>query len=150
MKNIIQTTKTETFNIIIETSGSQAKFKPSILFFKNLKENSSNINNLFDSLFKSDPTFKDKVTAAEESIYKDLSESYGVTFPALRTSKGFSQSRLAMEIGLLQPNLSRTENSRTSMDLDKLVKISDLLGVSIDEVVKAFILQWELIENGKQ
>ena len=90
------------------------------------------------------------MTAAEESIYKDLSESYGVTFTALRTSKGFSQSRLAMELGLLQPNLSRTENSRTSMDLDKLVKISDLLGVSIDEVVKAFILQWELIENGKQ
>ena len=149
MKNIIQTTKTETFNIFIETGEIKAKFKPSIIFFKNLKENSSNINNLFDSIFKADPLFQEKVIDAEKSIYNNFSKSDRMTFPALRTSKGFSQSRLAKELNLLQPNLSRIENSKTSMDLDKIVTIANLLDVSIDEVVRSFILQWELIENGK-
>lgn len=60
----------------------------------------------------------------------------GETIYRLRTNMHMSQGDLADALGVSRQSVSKWENNNAVPDLDKLVKMSDLFGVSLDELVK--------------
>jgi transcriptional regulator with XRE-family HTH domain len=53
----------------------------------------------------------------------------------LRSERGLSQCRLAVEAGLDRSYLSRLENARNSTTLELLAKLADVLGVKPAELL---------------
>ena len=54
----------------------------------------------------------------------------------LRLSKGISQVRLSIELGLNQNSVSRYENGERQADYNTLIKIADYFNVSIDYLLE--------------
>ena len=54
----------------------------------------------------------------------------------LRKQKGFSQEELANRLNVSRQTISKWEVGESSPDMEKLVAISDLFEVSLDELVK--------------
>ena len=54
----------------------------------------------------------------------------------LRTAKNLSQGDLAEMLGVSRQSISKWENSSAMPDLEKIIKLSDIFEVSIDEMVK--------------
>lgn len=54
----------------------------------------------------------------------------------LRTQKGLSQLELAEQLGVSRQSVSKWETGQSVPDLDKLIKLADLFGVSVDELVR--------------
>ena len=54
----------------------------------------------------------------------------------LRKQKGFSQEELANRLNVSRQTISKWEVGESTPDMEKLVAISDLFGVSLDEMVK--------------
>ena len=54
----------------------------------------------------------------------------------LRTQKGLSQLELAEQLGVSRQSVSKWETGQSVPDLDKLIKLSDLFGVTVDELVR--------------
>lgn len=61
---------------------------------------------------------------------------FGDNLKKYRTEKGYSQSDIAEKLFVTRQCVSKWENGTTQPDLQALEKLSDLLGVSIDELVK--------------
>ena len=59
----------------------------------------------------------------------------GQTITRLRTAKGFSQGALAEELGVSRQSVSKWETDASVPELDKLVKMAKLFGVTLDELV---------------
>lgn len=53
----------------------------------------------------------------------------------LRKQKGFSQEELANRLNTSRQTISKWENGESTPDLEKLVAISDLFEISLDELV---------------
>lgn len=53
----------------------------------------------------------------------------------LRKQKGFSQEELANRLNVSRQTISKWEVGESTPDMEKLVAISDLFGVSLDELV---------------
>lgn len=54
----------------------------------------------------------------------------------LRTAKNLSQGDLAEMLGVSRQSISKWENNSAMPDLEKIIKLSDIFEVSIDEMVK--------------
>lgn len=54
----------------------------------------------------------------------------------LRKQKGFSQEELANRLNVSRQTVSKWEVGESTPDMEKLVAISDLFGISLDELVK--------------
>lgn len=54
----------------------------------------------------------------------------------LRKQKGFSQEELASRLNVSRQTVSKWEVGESAPDMEKLVAISDLFGISLDELVK--------------
>ena len=54
----------------------------------------------------------------------------------LRKQKGFSQEELANRLNVSRQTVSKWEVGESSPDMEKLIAISDLFEVSLDELVK--------------
>ena len=54
----------------------------------------------------------------------------------LRRKSGMSQEQLADRLGVTRQSVSKWENDASVPDLEKLVKLSGVFGVSLDELVK--------------
>lgn len=54
----------------------------------------------------------------------------------LRTEKGMSQGDLAEALSVSRQSVSKWETDGATPDLDKLIKLSQLFGISLDELVK--------------
>ena len=54
----------------------------------------------------------------------------------LRAKAGLSQDTLAEQLGVSRQSVSKWENDASVPDLEKLVKLSAVFGVSLDELVK--------------
>lgn len=54
----------------------------------------------------------------------------------LRTAKNLSQGDLAEMLGVSRQSISKWENNSAMPDLEKIIKLSDIFEVSIDELVK--------------
>ena len=55
---------------------------------------------------------------------------------ALRTEKGLSQEDLAEQMGVSRQSVSKWETGQSVPDLDKIIKLADLFGVTVDELVR--------------
>lgn len=55
---------------------------------------------------------------------------------AYRKAVGISQEELAAQLGVSQVAVSQWESGRTHPGFEKIIKLSDILGVTIDELVK--------------
>ena len=58
----------------------------------------------------------------------------GETIYRLRTKQGMSQDALANELNVSRQSVSKWENNSAVPELEKLIKMSDLFGVSLDEL----------------
>lgn len=54
----------------------------------------------------------------------------------LRTGKGLSQEDLAAKLEVSRQSVSKWETSQSVPDLEKIIKLADLFGVSVDELVR--------------
>ena len=54
----------------------------------------------------------------------------------LRTGRGWSQDVLAEQLGVSRQSVSKWETDSSVPDLDKLLGLSELFGVTLDELVK--------------
>ena len=60
----------------------------------------------------------------------------GETIYSLRTEKNLSQGDLAEILEVSRQSVSKWENNSAVPDLDKIIKLSEIFGVSLDELVK--------------
>ena len=60
----------------------------------------------------------------------------GERIAALRQSRRLSQDELAARVGVTRQSVSKWENDASVPDLDRLLQLSQLFGVTIDELVK--------------
>ena len=59
----------------------------------------------------------------------------GETIYRLRTEKNMSQGDLADALGVSRQSVSKWENNNATPDLDKLVRLAELFGVTLDQLV---------------
>ena len=59
----------------------------------------------------------------------------GNTILRLRTEHNLSQEDLAAALGVSRQSISKWETNASTPELDKLVKLSEVFGVSLDELV---------------
>ena len=55
---------------------------------------------------------------------------------SLRTARGMSQDDLAEKLEVSRQSVSKWETAQSTPDLDKIIKLADLFGVSVDELVR--------------
>ena len=55
---------------------------------------------------------------------------------SLRTEKGMSQDSLAEKLEVSRQSVSKWETGQSTPDLDKIIRLADLFGVSVDELVR--------------
>ena len=55
---------------------------------------------------------------------------------SLRTQRGMSQDDLAEKLEVSRQSVSKWETAQSTPDLDKIIKLADLFGVSVDELVR--------------
>ena len=55
---------------------------------------------------------------------------------ALRTQRELSQEELAEQLGVSRQSVSKWETGQSVPDLDKLIKLADLFGVTLDELAR--------------
>lgn len=55
---------------------------------------------------------------------------------SLRTARGMSQDDLAEKLEVSRQSVSKWETGQSTPDLDKIIKLADLFGVSVDELVR--------------
>ena len=59
----------------------------------------------------------------------------GETIYRLRTGRGMSQDALAGALDVSRQSVSKWENNAAVPELDKLLKLSEIFGVTLDELV---------------
>lgn len=62
--------------------------------------------------------------------------SLGERIYRLRTEKNLSQGDLAEMLAVSRQSISKWENNSATPDLEKIVKLSEIFGISLDELVK--------------
>lgn len=55
---------------------------------------------------------------------------------SLRTERGMSQDDLAEKLEVSRQSVSKWETAQSTPDLDKIIKLADLFGVNVDELVR--------------
>ena len=55
---------------------------------------------------------------------------------SLRTGQGLSQEDLAEKLGVSRQSVSKWETGQSVPDLDKIIRLADLFGVTVDELVR--------------
>jgi len=55
---------------------------------------------------------------------------------ALRTEQGLSQGDLAEKLEVSRQSVSKWETGQATPDLDKIIKLADLFGVTVDELIR--------------
>ena len=64
-----------------------------------------------------------------------------------RTALGLSQEDLAKAVGVSRQTVSSWENNRSYPDIGSILKLSDLYGASLDELLKEDPVMREHMEN---
>ncbi|MFT8844787.1 MAG: helix-turn-helix domain-containing protein [Schleiferilactobacillus harbinensis] len=60
---------------------------------------------------------------------------FGITLKKIRLAKGYSQRFVAEQLNLTRQTVSKWENGRGYPDFENLILLSELYGVSIDQLV---------------
>ncbi len=64
-----------------------------------------------------------------------MTETFGARFARLRKAKGLTQEQIAEKVNISYQSVSKWENDITSPDISLLVTLSEILGVSLDELM---------------
>lgn len=64
-----------------------------------------------------------------------MKETFGQRFSRLRKQRGLTQEELGEKVGLSGQAVSKWENDASMPDVSLLVDLSDILGVSLDELL---------------
>ena len=64
-----------------------------------------------------------------------MKETFGQRFSRLRKQRGLTQEELGEKVGLSGQAVSKWENDMSMPDVSLLVELSELLGVSLDELL---------------
>lgn len=73
-----------------------------------------------------------------------MEERYVKNLNYLRTLKGLSQKELAEEVGVKYATISSYERGRTIPDIYIAVKIANVFGVTVEDMVtKKVVSKWE-------
>jgi transcriptional regulator with XRE-family HTH domain len=64
-----------------------------------------------------------------------MTEQFGSRLMYLRKGKGLSQEELGNRTGVTRQTISKWELNQTTPEMDKLVVLSDIFGISLDELV---------------
>ena len=62
-------------------------------------------------------------------------QTFGERLATLRKEKGLTQSDIADKLGITAQAVSKWENDQATPDIDCLVKLSDIFGISVDELL---------------
>lgn len=81
-------------------------------------------------------------------MVEDWKESIGERLLALRMQKGMTQEELAEYLNVSRQSVSKWELNKTLPDVDKMVQLADLYGVSMDHLVRG--LESEPAEAGAE
>ena len=81
-------------------------------------------------------------------MVEDWKESIGERLLALRMQKGMTQEELAEYLKVSRQSVSKWELNKTLPDVDKMVPLADLYGVSMDHLVRG--LESEPAEAGAE
>ena len=65
----------------------------------------------------------------------------------LRKKEGWSQEELASQLGVTRQSVSKWEGAQSVPDLDKVVQMSRLFGVSTDYLLKDELEEEEFVES---
>ena len=68
------------------------------------------------------------------------------TIKRLRTEKGWSQETLAEKAYVSRQTISNWETEKNYPDVHSLLILSDLFGVSLDELIKAGVTSFKTLE----
>lgn len=68
----------------------------------------------------------------------------GLRIKELRKEKGITQTQLANLLGTYPSNISRYEQGKTRMSMNKLVKIANFFDATISSFIKAEAVRYEL------
>lgn len=82
--------------------------------------------------YERDPVKAEALKAARQRLAKKLATATDLA--KLRLSRGWSQKRLADEIGTSQPHIARIENGRDNVLLATANQLAKALGVSLEEI----------------
>ena len=55
---------------------------------------------------------------------------------SLRTERGMSQDDLAEKLEVSRQSVSKWETAQSTPDLDKIIKLADLFGTTVDQLVR--------------
>jgi transcriptional regulator with XRE-family HTH domain len=66
----------------------------------------------------------------------EIQMEFGERLQSLRKDKGYSQERIAEELGVSRQSVSKWERGETFPEMDKVVTLSNILGVSTDFLLK--------------
>ena len=64
-----------------------------------------------------------------------MNETFGQRFTRLRKQRGLTQEELGEKIGISGQAVSKWENDASMPDISLLVQLSDILGVSLDDLL---------------
>ena len=76
--------------------------------------------------------------------------SLGERIYKLRTEKNLSQGELADALEVSRQSISKWETNGSVPELDKLVKLSEVFGVSLDELIVFWNILSRKAENGNR
>ena len=78
----------------------------------------------------------------------NLKQMIGMRIAELRNSKGFTQEKLAGKMEISSKYLSSIERGKENPTLDTLIKLSESLGVNIEDIFR-FIQIGDSAESGR-
>ena len=64
-----------------------------------------------------------------------MKETFGQRFQRLRKEAGLTQEEVAEKVGITPQGVSKWENDLSSPDINILVKLAEILGVSVEELL---------------
>ncbi len=68
----------------------------------------------------------------------------------LRTQQSLSQGDLANELNVSRQSISKWENGKSTPDLDKIIKLSEIFNVSLDELIKNEEKETEVVKTPEE
>lgn len=72
----------------------------------------------------------------EEKIWKDIITTIGEKIKQLRSEKGLSQEKLAEKLNVSRSAIAKWETDGGIPEIDNLLQLSIVFGVSLDELVR--------------
>jgi len=79
-----------------------------------------------------------------------MKETFGQRLARLRKEKGLTQEEIADKIGISPQAVSKWENDVSSPDISIIISLSDILGVTTDELLGKEVINPEVVDENEK